>query len=152
MKISCSSWSYHRPLKGGELTQLDWVEKCASELEVDGLELGAGLFPSTDKEYLKKLKKIITEKGLTIASVSVGRVDNAVLIDLNYEEEAYDAPVADVPVAMLNRTKEITLLQMDGDITEEQLIKGLELAEKACAKINKVQVQALKDKYKEAQK
>ena len=84
-----------------------------------------------------------------VASVSVGRVDNSVVVDLNYDEEAYDAPVADVPIAMLHRTKEISLLQMDGDITEEQLLKGIEMAEKACDKIHEVQVKALKDKYLE---
>ncbi|MCK5107615.1 MAG: exosome complex exonuclease Rrp41 [Nanoarchaeota archaeon] len=84
-----------------------------------------------------------------VASVSVGRVDNAVVVDLNYDEEAYDAPVADVPVAILHRSKEISLLQMDGDITEEQLLKGLEMAEKACDKIHEVQVKALKAKYVE---
>lgn len=80
MKISCSSWSYHRilksdvyrPVEGGRLSQIDWVKKCNSELEIDGVELGWGHFPSTDKDYLRDLKKIITEEGLTIAAVSVG--------------------------------------------------------------------------------
>jgi exosome complex component RRP41 len=86
-----------------------------------------------------------------VSSVSVGRVDDAVVVDLNYDEEAYDAPVADVPVAVIHRSKEISLLQMDGDITEEQLIKGLDMAEKACEEIYKVQVKALKERYVEGE-
>lgn len=82
-----------------------------------------------------------------VAAVSVGRVQNSVLVDLNYDEEAYEPPVADMPVAMLCRTKEISLLQMDGEITEEQVNEGLELAKKACDKIREVQVKALKERY-----
>ena len=83
-----------------------------------------------------------------VSSVSVGTVDGQVLVDLNYDEEAYDAPVSDVPIALLNRTKEISLLQMDGDITEKQLLEAIELGKKACEKIHKVQIEALKAKYK----
>ena len=83
-----------------------------------------------------------------VSSVSVGTVDGQVLVDLNYDEEAYDAPVSDVPIALLNRTKEISLLQMDGDITEKQLLDAIELGKKACEKIHKVQSEALKAKYK----
>ena len=83
-----------------------------------------------------------------VSSVSVGTVDGQVLVDLNYDEEAYDAPVSDVPIALLNRTKELSLLQMDGDITEKQLLEAIELGKKACEKIHKVQTEALKAKYK----
>jgi len=83
-----------------------------------------------------------------VSSVSVGTVDGQVLVDLNYDEEAYDAPVSDVPIALLNRTKELSLLQMDGDITEKQLLEAIELGKKACEKIHKVQIEALKAKYK----
>ena len=89
----------------------------------------------------------ITMKDM-VSSVSVGRVDDQVVVDLNYDEEAYDAPVADVPLAFLNKSQEISLLQMDGDITEEQLFKAVEMGKKACEQINKAQREALKNKYK----
>ncbi|MBL7051082.1 exosome complex exonuclease Rrp41 [Candidatus Woesearchaeota archaeon] len=89
----------------------------------------------------------ITMKDM-VSSISVGRVDDQVVVDLNYDEEAYDAPVADVPLAFLNKSKEISLLQMDGDITEEQLFKAVEMGKKACEKISKIQREALKNKYK----
>lgn len=82
-----------------------------------------------------------------VSSVAIGRVHNSVLVDLNYDEEAYEPPVADMPVAMVHRTKEISLLQMDGEITEEQVREGLELAKKACDKAYEVQVKALKARY-----
>ena len=70
MKISCSSWSFHRTIAAGKLDQLAWIEKCARELELDGVELLDIHFPGTGKEYLQKLKKRIVDLGLTIAAVS----------------------------------------------------------------------------------
>lgn len=83
-----------------------------------------------------------------IASIAVGTVDAKVTADLIYDEEAYeDGPVSDIPVAMIPSTGEITLLQMDGEIDHESLIKALELAKKKCVEINKIQRDALKAKY-----
>jgi exosome complex component RRP41 len=84
-----------------------------------------------------------------ISAVSVGRVDDKIVVDLNYDEEAYeDGPVADIPIAVIPSTGEITLLQMDGEISKEQLIKALEDGKEACRKINEIQKKTLKDKYK----
>ncbi|RME78425.1 exosome complex exonuclease Rrp41 [Candidatus Woesearchaeota archaeon] len=83
-----------------------------------------------------------------VAAVSVGRVDDKIVVDLDYAEEAYpDGPVADIPLAMVNNTGEVTLLQMDGEITKDQLMQALKLGEKALKEINKAQVAALKAKY-----
>lgn len=84
-----------------------------------------------------------------VASVAVGRVDDKVLADLNYDEEAYECErgVADIPVAILPSTGEVTLLQMDGGITREELKKALELAKKVCGKIYDIQKKALKEKF-----
>ena len=84
-----------------------------------------------------------------VSAVSVGRVDNAIVADLDYFEEAYDeGPVADIPVAMIHRTNEISLLQMDGEITDEMLFRAIELAKNACSQIYEVQKAALKEKYR----
>ena len=82
-----------------------------------------------------------------ISSVAVGEVDGTVLADLSYDEEAYDAIVSDIPVAMTHNTKEITLLQMDGEITKENLMKSLEMASVATDKVYELQMKALKDKF-----
>ena len=84
-----------------------------------------------------------------VCAVSVGRVDDKLLVDLDYSEEAYDdGPVADIPVAMLPNLDKVTLLQMDGLVTKEQLMTVLEKAKKACKDIYEVQKQALKGKYR----
>ncbi len=82
-----------------------------------------------------------------ISSVAVGQVDGTVVVDLCYDEEAYDAIVSDIPVAMTHNTQEITLLQMDGEISKADLIKALELAKKATEEIYQLQVKALKEKF-----
>ena len=83
-----------------------------------------------------------------IAAVAVGKVDDKIVADLNYQEEAYeDGPVADVPVAVLPSTGKISLLQMDGEISKEQLREALELAKKVTAEIYEIQKKTLKDKY-----
>ena len=99
----------------------------------------------------------LADVGLTmtdlVAAVSVGRVDDMVLVDMNYAEESYeDGPVADVPIAMIPGTGEVTLLQMDGKISREMLRKALELGKDALMRINKIQQEALKARYKEGGK
>lgn len=83
-----------------------------------------------------------------VAAVSVGRVDDKLVVDLDYSEESYEGIVADIPIAMIPNSNKITLLQMDGMIPKEDVKKVLEMAKKACKKIYEVQKSALKDKYK----
>lgn len=83
-----------------------------------------------------------------VAAVSVGKVDDKLVVDLDYPEEAYtDGEVADVPVAMIPSTGEISLLQMDGVITKEEIRKCLDLVKNACQKITEIQRAALKEKF-----
>lgn len=83
-----------------------------------------------------------------VAAVSVGRVDDKLVVDLDYNEESYeDGPVADIPVAMMPNHDKITLLQMDGLISRDDLKKVIEMAKKVCKDIYKVQNKALKEKY-----
>ena len=104
---------------------------------------------------LSKLRKLLTWKlGVVlgalfmVSAVAVGKVDDRIVTDLTYEEESYEeGPVTDIPVAMLYNTKDITLLQMDGEISKEDLHKALELARDATTKIAEIQIAALKQRY-----
>jgi len=83
-----------------------------------------------------------------VAAVAVGKVDDQVVVDLSYAEEAYeDGPVADIPVAFLPNVGKLSLLQMDGECSKEELIKALEMGKEACKKIYQIQKQALKARY-----
>lgn len=81
-----------------------------------------------------------------VSSVAVGKVEDKLVVDLDYLEDSHENGV-DIPVAMSTRTGEITLLQMDGIISEDDFKKSLENARKACEKIKEVQVKALKDYF-----
>jgi len=90
-----------------------------------------------------------------VSAVAVGRVDDRLVADLDYREEhigefnpdSHGAPVADTPIAMLHATKQLTLLQMDGELSKEMLLKLLKLGEEATEKVYQVQVKALKENY-----
>ncbi len=80
-----------------------------------------------------------------VSAISAGKVDNTVVLDLMKAEDQDGQ--ADMPVAVLARSKKISLLQMDGHLTEEEFKKGLEMALKGCEQIYAAQEKALRDKY-----
>ena len=82
-----------------------------------------------------------------VSSVAVGIVGGKIVLDLTKEEEDHPEGATDIATAISTRTGQITLLQMDGEISKEDLKKALELAKEGCAKIKELQVKALKEKY-----
>ena len=85
-----------------------------------------------------------------VAAISVGKVGDKIVIDLNKEEEDFEGGATDIPVAISPRNGEVTLLQLDGEITKDELMTALNLAKKGCEQIYKVQKQALKEAFKGA--
>ena len=84
-----------------------------------------------------------------VSAISVGRVDDKIVVDLDYSEESYpEGPVADIPIAMMPNSGKITLLQMDGEVTKQMLMEALEKGKKALMEIYEIQKLALKEKYK----
>jgi len=68
MKLCCSSQSYAHMLASGDLTQLEWVDLCANDLMLDGVEFVRSHFPRLDTEYVAQLKKLCADRALTVAS------------------------------------------------------------------------------------
>jgi len=64
MRIAASSSTFRRPLDAGELTQLEWVERCASELAADGVVTALSDFPRFDDEYVAQLRKVAIDLGI----------------------------------------------------------------------------------------
>ncbi len=85
----------------------------------------------------------IPMKGL-VTSCAFGKVDGQIVLDLNKEEDNYGE--ADFPVA-LTQDGEITLLQMDGHLTPEEIKKGFELVKKGCKEILEIQQTVLRKKF-----
>jgi exosome complex component RRP41 len=85
-----------------------------------------------------------------IPSVAVGKADGKVLLDLNKEEDNFGQ--ADVPLAIIPKTNEIVLLQMDGNMTREEFDTAIEMGVAACHEIYAIQKDALKRRYAAAMK
>jgi len=80
-----------------------------------------------------------------IPAIAVGKADGHVLLDLNKEEDNFGQ--ADVPIAIIPKTNEIVLMQMDGHMTSEEFDLALEMGIKACHEIYELQKDALKRRY-----
>ena len=85
----------------------------------------------------------IPMKGL-ISACAVGKVDGQLVLDLSKDEDNYGN--ADLPIAM-TQDGEISLLQMDGNLTKEEFKKALEMASEGCRQILEIQKEALKRKF-----
>jgi exosome complex component RRP41 len=82
-----------------------------------------------------------------VTALAVGKVDDRLVVDLNYDEEAFEAEVADIPMAVIPSTQKITLLQMDGIIEKERLSEVLRMGLQASEQIYQLQKKALKSQY-----
>jgi exosome complex component RRP41 len=82
-----------------------------------------------------------------VAGCAAGKVDGTLVLDLDDTEDKYGE--ADLPLAFMPRTKEVTLLQMDGMFSPEEFEDALNLAITGCEKIYEMQRETLKKKYAE---
>lgn len=80
-----------------------------------------------------------------VPAVAVGKADGHVLLDLNKEEDNYGE--ADVPMALIPKTNEIVLLQMDGNMSREEFDKAMKMGVDACHEVYRIQKDALKRRY-----
>ena len=80
-----------------------------------------------------------------VVGCAAGKVNDEVVLDLSEKEDKEGQ--ADVPIAIMPRTGEITLLQADGNLTEEEFEEALDLAMEGCRQIAKIQEDALKRRY-----
>lgn len=79
-----------------------------------------------------------------VTGITVGRADGNLIVDLNKHEE--DAPDAvDMAVAFLPNSKEVTLLQMDGEMTPDEFSKLMKIAQDNIEKVYELQKKALKE-------
>ncbi|MBI4440953.1 exosome complex exonuclease Rrp41 [Candidatus Woesearchaeota archaeon] len=114
-----------------EFTQTDAGSRCAGICAASMALADAGII----------MKDLVT-------AVAVGKVDDKLVVDLDYQEEAYEGgDVADIPVGILPNSGKICLLQMDGKLPPADLPKALELAKEASKKIYDVQKKALLKKF-----
>ena len=80
-----------------------------------------------------------------VVACAAGKVDDTIVLDLMDTEDKLGA--ADVPVALMPNLNAVTLLQMDGTLTQEEFENTVNLALEGCKKIYTMQKEALKTKY-----
>jgi exosome complex component RRP41 len=83
-------------------------------------------------------------KGL-VSACAAGVVDDTAVLDVIGKEDKEGN--ADIPIATINGGDEVTLLQMDGDLTKEQVDECIEIARKGCEDLDEMQRDALREVY-----
>jgi exosome complex component RRP41 len=80
-----------------------------------------------------------------VSACAAGKVDDKIVLDINDTEDKEGG--ADMPLAYMPHLEQVTLLQLDGILTEEEFNKCLDKAVKGCTMVYEVQRQALMHKY-----
>ncbi len=80
-----------------------------------------------------------------VVACAAGKVDDTIVVDLMDTEDKLGG--ADVPVALMPNLNAVTLLQMDGKLTQEEFEKAVSMALEGCKQIYPMQKEALKSKY-----
>jgi exosome complex component RRP41 len=81
-----------------------------------------------------------------VYAVSVGKVGEELILDLNMIEDNYSD--CDMPMGIAPRNGDILLLQMDGNLTTAQIKKAMSMALEAGKTITALQKAALQETYK----
>lgn len=116
---------------------------------------------STRCAALNAASMALANAGLTmselVSSVSTGKIGDEIMADLTKEEE--DCKVkkgseeikaaTDIPIAVLARSGKVSLLQLDGKVSAEELKEAIALGKRVCRKITEIQKQALKKAMEE---
>ncbi len=88
----------------------------------------------------------IPMKGM-VSACAAGVVEDTPVLDVDGPEDKYGN--SDIPIAVINGGDEITLLQMDGDISKETLDECISLAKEGCEQLYEQQRETLIEKYRQ---
>lgn len=128
---------------------LDEWPKTAIDVTIEVLQADA----STRIAGLNAAAVALADAGIPmrdlVSSIAVGKVEGELVLDVAGEEDCFGE--TDFPVAMMPRTKEITLMQLDGHFTEEEYKQAMKMAGKGIETVYKAQKDALKKRYSNEQ-
>jgi len=115
------------------------------EVYVDVLQAGAG----TRCAALTAASIALADAGIPVkdlvSAVAVGKVDGKLVLDLDQREDNHGE--ADIPLAVVPRTGELILLQMDGHLTADEVAHAIEMGTEGCNRIYEMQKAALRARY-----
>ena len=80
-----------------------------------------------------------------VTACAAGKVNGQVVLDVDDTEDKTGE--ADMPIALLPNLGLVTLFQLDGNLSEDELNKAFELANIGCNKLYELQRNALTKKY-----
>jgi len=128
---------------------LEKFQNCVIDVYAQVLQANA----STRTACINAASLALAQAGLPmkdlVVSVSVGKIGESLVVDLTKEEEDYQEggkkAATDIAIAMLGKTKHISLLQLDGAIKPDELFKAIEMAKKAAESIYQAQIKTLKE-------
>ena len=83
-----------------------------------------------------------------VVACAAGKINGQIVLDLSDMEDQKGE--ADLPVAIIPKTGEVTLLQMDGMLDPKTLKEAIEVAKNASLRIYEIQKEALKAKFEGA--
>jgi len=86
----------------------------------------------------------IPMKGL-VSACAAGKLEGKMAVDLTGKEDSQGD--ADMPVAVINDTDSILLLQMDGDLTQGDIRKGMDMCLDGCRRVAEIQRECLLSMY-----
>ena len=129
---------------------LERFPNCAIDVYVEILDSNAG----TRAAALTAASLALADAGIPmrdlVCAVGVGKAGGEIILDLNKDEE--DAPDAvDIPLAIMPRTEEIVLLQMDGLLSKQEWGEAVKLGIAGCKQIYEMQRKVLRKKFAEAE-
>jgi exosome complex component RRP41 len=88
----------------------------------------------------------IPMKGL-VSSCAAGKIEDDVVLDLSREEDFHGE--ADLPIAVVPKTGDVVLLQMDGDLSPDEFNDAVDMAYNACYDVHEEQKRALMEGYED---
>ncbi|MHB1908168.1 MAG: exosome complex exonuclease Rrp41 [Nitrososphaerales archaeon] len=80
-----------------------------------------------------------------VSACAAGKVAGQVVLDVDDTEDKEGQ--ADLPIAIMPSTNQVTLLQLDGQLNDEEFGKAFNFALNGCRKIHELQREALIGKY-----
>ena len=100
MKISIASYSFHGLLAKGQIEVFGYLESCKYRYHLDSADIWNGMLPTTDDDFLLKVKQALDERGLVLANLCVDGAhiweDDPDLREKNYQNALAHLHAAEV--------------------------------------------------------
>ncbi|NLG51691.1 MAG: TIM barrel protein [Chloroflexi bacterium] len=121
MRISIASYAFHGLVREGKMDVFGYLESCKYRYGLQSADIWNGMLPTTDEDYLRKVKDALDERELTLANLCVDQAhiwEN----DPDARERNYQNALAHLRAAEIlgARTIRIDAGSRDPDFTTEQ--------------------------------